>query len=192
MKNEATARRLLRGKENRQLERPVAKSFPPDLSGLPILGSETALSRPLLQSGALAFRRLEGSEIAVLLVKKPHSASWGIPKGNAEPHLTLAENAAKEAFEEAGVRGRIDPRAAGTYRSIKRKYGLKLVVEVCVYLLEVIETAAKWPEKGQREIKWCSPHEAAALCHQPLLAELCGRLVTSAAQRERFFSTDVG
>jgi len=131
----------------------------------------------MLQSGVLAFRRLANGEVAVLLVKKPHSTSWGILKGNAEPHLTLAENAAKEAFEEAGVKGRIEPLAAGTYRAVKRKYGLKLVVEVCVYLLEVTETAGTWPEKDEREIQWCSPREAAILLHEPLLAELCSRLV---------------
>jgi 8-oxo-dGTP pyrophosphatase MutT (NUDIX family) len=135
----------------------------------------------MLQSGVLALLRLENGEIAVLLVRKKHSKSWGIAKGNAEPHLSLAENAAKEAFEEAGVKGRIEPRAAGTYRAVKRKYGLKLVVEVCVYFLEVLETTTKWAEKGEREIKWCSPREAAILLHEPLLAELCNRLARQEA-----------
>jgi 8-oxo-dGTP pyrophosphatase MutT (NUDIX family) len=148
-----------------------------DWSNLPILGTEAASAQPLRQSGALAFRRLPNGEIAVLLVKKPLAKSWGIPKGNAEPDLTLAENAAKEAFEEAGVMGRIEAYSSGTYRAVKRMYGLKLVVEVSVYLLEVLETAKKWPEKGEREIKWCTPHEAAILLHEPLLAELCGRLI---------------
>lgn len=148
-----------------------------DWSNLPILGSEAARTKPLLQSGALAFRRLDDGEIAVLLVKKPRSNSWGIPKGNAEPNISLAENAAKEAFEEAGVTGCIEAYSSGTYRAVKRMFGVKLVVEVSVYLLEVFETAKKWPEKGEREIRWCSPREAAMLLHEPLLAELCGRLI---------------
>jgi 8-oxo-dGTP pyrophosphatase MutT (NUDIX family) len=149
----------------------------PDWSGLPILGSNTGRSTPLLQSGAFAFRRSRNGEIAVLVVKKPHSKNWGIPKGNAEPELSLAENAAKEAFEEAGVKGRIVPHAAGTYRAVKRIYGLKVVIEVYVHLLEVFETAKKWPEMDEREIRWCSPREAAVLLREPLLVELCNRLM---------------
>src|SRR5271165_7023104 len=76
-----------------------------DRPALPILGTEAAHTRPLTQSGVLAFRRLENGGVAVLLVKKPRSSNWGIPKGNAVPGLTLSENAAKEAFEEAGVKG---------------------------------------------------------------------------------------
>ncbi len=182
MKSSATVRRLERPKKHSQSARAAPKRLPTrlpsDLSGLPISGSEAARTRALVQSGALAFRRLENGQVAVLLVKKPHSKNWGIPKGNAEPYLNLSQNAAKEAFEEAGVRGCIEPQTVGSYRATKRKYGVKLVVEVYVYRLEVFEMAKKWPEKGEREIKWCSPREAAILLHEPFLAELCGRLNT--------------
>lgn len=168
-------------KISRRTEREESKfsrpSFAAERPSLPVLGSEAARVDPLRQSGVLAYRRLENGELVVLLVRKRTSNGWGIPKGNAEPHLSLADNAAKEAFEEAGVSGRIDRNSAGTYRAVKRVNGLKLVVEVCVYLLEVLETARKWPEKHEREIKWCSPHEAGLLLHEPLLTELCGRLI---------------
>src|SRR5579862_6790928 len=95
-------------KKRRQSDRVLPKKLrarlATDRSSLPVLGSAAASAQPLIQSGVLAFRRLEGGDVAVLLVKKPNSKNWGIPKGNAEPHLTLAENAAKEAFEEAGVK----------------------------------------------------------------------------------------
>lgn len=181
-RDSAKKRHVLKGAKPRRRAqrtgpRPAPPRLPADLSHLPILGTEAARSAPLPQSGALAFRRLENGEMAVLLVRKRHSKNWGIPKGNAEPHLGLAENAAKEAFEEAGVTGRIEPRAAGTYRAVKRIYGLKVVIEVAVYLLEVFETAESWPEQSEREFKWCSPREAALLVQEPLLAELCGRLI---------------
>jgi len=180
MKNSVMPRRSERSKKRVRFDlwpskRP-RKTIPADPSRLPLAGSRAARFQPLLQSGVLAFRRFDDGEIAVLLVRKPRSKNWGIPKGNAEPQLSLAENAAKEAFEEAGVRGRVDSHAVGKYRAVKRKHGLKLVIEVCVHLLEVTETAKKWPEKGEREIKWCSPQEAAILLHEPLLAELCDRL----------------
>ena len=89
-----------------------------DWSSLPILGSKAASAQPLVWSGVLAFRRLKDGEVAVLLVKKPNLNNWGIPKGNAEPDLSLAENAAKEAFEEAGVQGCIEAYSSGTYRAV--------------------------------------------------------------------------
>jgi 8-oxo-dGTP pyrophosphatase MutT (NUDIX family) len=149
----------------------------PESGRSPILGSEAARRDTRRQSGALAFRFAENRGIAVLLVRKHTSNKWGIPKGNVERHLTLAENAVKEAFEEAGVTGEIDPHSAGTYRAVKHKRGLKIVIDVSVYLLEVTDTAKEWPEKAEREIKWCSPQEAAMLLHEPLLTELCLRLI---------------
>jgi 8-oxo-dGTP pyrophosphatase MutT (NUDIX family) len=187
MKNSAkVVRGPERSQKRSQSERAARKRFralsATDRPDLPILGTEAARKQPLVQSGVLAFRRLENGDVAVLLVKKPRSNNWGIPKGNAVSGLTLSENAAKEAFEEAGVKGRAETHSSGTYRAVKRMYGMKLVVEVSVYLLEVFETATKWPEKGEREIKWCSPHEAAILLHEPLLAELCGRLIRQRAR----------
>jgi 8-oxo-dGTP pyrophosphatase MutT (NUDIX family) len=181
MKNNAKIARALAPVKRRHFDRFASEELrarlATDWSGLPVLGSEVASVRPLVQSGVLAFRRLDDGDIVVLLVKKPNSKNWGIPKGNAEPDLTLAENAAKEAYEEAGVKGHIAPRSAGTYRAVKRMSGMKLVVEVSVYLLEVFETAKKWPEMDEREIIWCSPREAAILLREPLLVELCGRLI---------------
>jgi 8-oxo-dGTP pyrophosphatase MutT (NUDIX family) len=146
-----------RSQSDRAAPMRVLTRWPADLSSLPISGSEAARTRPLV-------------------VKKPHSKNWGIPEGNTEPHLNFAQNAAKEAFEETGVNGRSKPQTAGSYRAVKRTHGLKLVIEVYVYLLEVFRTARKWPEKGEREIKWCSPREAAILLREPVLAELCSRL----------------
>jgi 8-oxo-dGTP pyrophosphatase MutT (NUDIX family) len=146
------------------------KNFPP-MGRLPVFESETARADVRLQSGTLAYRRLASGEIAVLLVSKRRSGKWGIPKGKAEADLSLADNAAKEAFEEAGVRGQLKPQPLGTYRALKRVHGVKTAIEVWVYLLEVTETAPTWPEQAEREIKWCSPQEAALLLDEPVLAE---------------------
>ncbi len=142
----------------------------------PRLGSEQGRIAPRAQSGALAYRRLESGEVEILLVRKHGSKNWGIPKGNAERHLTLAENAAKETFEEAGAEGHVQPRSAGTYRAAKRISGEQIVIEVSVFLLEVTKTAETWPEQDKRETKWCSIAEAVRLLREPLLIELCGRL----------------
>lgn len=125
------------------------------------------------QSGVLAFRRSVSGRIEILLIKKRHSRNWGIPKGKLEPGLTLAENASKEAFEEAGVSGDTIGSAVGSYLDIKQSLDRAILIEVSVFLLAVTAAAADWPERAIRQVKWCSPEEASVLLHQPLLIQTC-------------------
>jgi 8-oxo-dGTP pyrophosphatase MutT (NUDIX family) len=130
----------------------------------------------LLESGVLAYRLDRRGEPLVLVVTTSKGKHWGIPKGRVEPHLSFADNAAKEAFEEAGVRGEVSQVSAGMYRTAKRLQTCGAVMEVWVYLMKVTETLADFPEKGRREIKWVSCDEAAKLLREPLLAKLCHEL----------------
>jgi 8-oxo-dGTP pyrophosphatase MutT (NUDIX family) len=100
------------------------------------------------QSGVLAYRRLKKGRLEILLVKKPLSQNLGIPKGRLEGHLSLPENAAEEAFEEAGIKGVIQQEALGSYKAMKRRGDHETIVEVWVYLLEVTRVAPSWPEKA--------------------------------------------
>jgi 8-oxo-dGTP pyrophosphatase MutT (NUDIX family) len=132
----------------------------------------------LLQSGVLAYRRAKNGELLILLIRKRRSKQWGIPKGRIEAHLSFGENAAKEAFEEAGVRGRLSAHSVGMFRATKRSPSRlnTRVIEVWIYLLEVTERLSRWPEKGKRETRWVSCDIAAAALREPLLVELCHRL----------------
>jgi len=135
-------------------------------------------SNAILESGVLAFRRDTDGEPLVLLISKRRSKKWGIPKGRAEPHLSLHDNAAKEAFEEAGVVGNIAPSSVGMYRAEKAAANLlgKQVIEVWLYLLEVTEMLTDWPEKGKRKIQWVPCEVAARQLREPVLTHLCCRL----------------
>jgi|HubBroStandDraft_5_1064220.scaffolds.fasta_scaffold532925_2 ADP-ribose pyrophosphatase YjhB (NUDIX family) len=135
---------------------------------------------PQIQSGVLAYRRHKRRGLEVLLVKKPLSQNWGIPKGKLTAGLSLSENATKEAFEEAGVRGTIRPEIAGSYRTMKRRADRQVLVEVSVFLLEVTSIARKWPEKDTRLIRWCSVSEASRLLREPILIQLSQGLDRSA------------
>jgi len=64
--------------------------------------------------------RLRSTGIEFLLVRT-NSGHWTFPKGNAEPGLTYAQAAALEAFEEAGVHGRIEEASFAQY--VRRKRG---------------------------------------------------------------------
>jgi ADP-ribose pyrophosphatase YjhB (NUDIX family) len=131
---------------------------------------------PQLQSGVLAYRRSKKDRLEVLLVKKPLSQNWGIPKGKVEAHLSFHANAAKEAFEEAGVKGTINQQALGSYRAMKRRGDHEILVEVWVYMLEVTRVAKKWPEKATRLVRWFTPSEAVRLLREPFLIEQCQKL----------------
>ena len=73
-----------------------------------------------LQTGALPWR-ISGKTIEILLVTGRRSGQWTIPKGWPMPGKTLAEAAAQEAFEEAGVEGTVDPVPIGSFRHVKQQ-----------------------------------------------------------------------
>jgi 8-oxo-dGTP pyrophosphatase MutT (NUDIX family) len=167
-------------------------SFRTDTLSMPLAtelmkSRETAPPMPqgqssILESGVLAFRRESNGEPLILLISKKRSKKWGIPKGKILPHLGFPENAAKEAFEEAGVIGYISPSSVGMFRAKKRSANPLLeqqIIEVWVYLLQVTETLSDWPEKGKRTTRWVSCEAAAGQLREPVLVNLCHRLAQS-------------
>jgi ADP-ribose pyrophosphatase YjhB (NUDIX family) len=134
----------------------------------------------ILEAGALACRRLKNGELSILLISKSRSGKWSIPKGRLNGRLTFGEVAAKEAFEEAGIKGYVSPNAIGMFRAKKRTPSREhsQVVEVWVYLIEVTKHMRNWPEKGKREVKWVSCETAAQALGEPMLADICHRLAS--------------
>ena len=59
-----------------------------------------------VQSGIIPFCRKD-DHIEILLITNMKKDKWGIPKGLVEEGLSASESAQKEAFEEAGIYGRI-------------------------------------------------------------------------------------
>ena len=109
----------------------------------------------------------------MLLVTTRGRGQWMLPKGWPKESKPDDEMAAVEAYEEAGVRGAPDPSPIGSFHYEKRiGAGTVMECEATVYALEVREQVAKFPEAGQREIGWFSPHEAAAKVGYPELSTL--------------------
>lgn len=134
-----------------------------------------------LQCGALPFRYVDG-RLQVLLVTSRESRRWVIPKGwpmkGKSPHQT----AAREAFEEAGLKGEIGRRPVGSYEYDKRLHdGAMVPCLVEVFALFVLEQRRRWPEFGQRETAWFAPEAAAASVREPGLAALIRGFATAAA-----------
>ena len=110
------------------------------------------------QAAAIPIRR-RGTDLQVCLIRKRLSGTWGIPKGTVDSGQTHETTALKEAWEEAGVRGRLVGDSLGTYQY--EKYGRSLTV--MVYVMEVLEHHHDWEEAGLRERKWASLEEAGLL-----------------------------
>ena len=68
-----------------------------------------------LQYGALPYRIGASGELELLLVTSRGRGRWIIPKGWPIKGLTPRKAAAREAFEEAGIRGKIGARPIGHY-----------------------------------------------------------------------------
>ena len=124
--------------------------------------------------------------LEVLLVTSLNSKRWILPKGWPEPELSPAENAAREAFEEAGVTGKIGIQPVGHYHYLKeRREGGGIPVSVDVFALAVTKQVDDWPEQGQRSIVWVPLEQAAAKVSEPgLRAVLKDFRKYHAAQRQ--------
>ena len=131
--------------------------------------SETRRTRPdwyYTQSAVIPYR-LRAGVMEVLLVTSRKRKRWVVPKGIVEPSLSAAESAAKEALEEAGIRGRVLAAPAGRYEY--RKWGGTCVVEV--FTMQVEEVLEHWPEE-YRDREWLRPEEAASRVQEPALEAL--------------------
>jgi len=78
--------------------------------------------------------------------------------------LKPAKSAAREAFEEAGVRGVVSSKPLGrfTYNKLLDEDGRAVICEITVFPLAVKRQLKVWPEVEQRETRWVAVTEAAA------------------------------
>jgi 8-oxo-dGTP pyrophosphatase MutT (NUDIX family) len=125
------------------------------------------------QVAALCWRTGVRGGPEVLLVTSLGSRRWILPKGWPETDLTPSENAAREAFEEAGVTGKIAARAVGRYHYLKdKKAGGGVACSVDVFALHVTKQVDDYPEKNMRTLAWLPLEQAAARVSEPGLRQL--------------------
>ena len=122
------------------------------------------------QVAAVCYRT--GTQGIEFLLVQTRSGRWIFPKGGVEAGLTQAQSAALEAFEEAGVHGRIEEMPFARYRLDKssgkksahkktssRKTSSKTSGEtVTVHLCEVSHLEA--PQEAYRTPTWFSAEKA--------------------------------
>lgn len=114
-----------------------------------------------LQTGALCYRIVKDRP-EILLVTSRDTGRWIVPKGWPVRGKSLAQAARTEAWEEAGVEGRVFEHVLGMYGYLKKvEGGSPLHCIVSLYPVKVSRLVDDFPEAGQRKRKWFSQRKAA-------------------------------
>jgi phosphohistidine phosphatase len=128
------------------------------------------------QSAVIPFRLQKGKP-KILVIYSSNRKHWIVPKGIMDPGLTARESAAKEAWEEAGVEGRIYDGSLGAYTC--RKWGADCHVEVFAMEVTHLVSEKKW-EESHRGREWVTPKQAAKRLKQrelkPMVMALAKKL----------------
>ncbi|WP_349962207.1 NUDIX hydrolase [Rhizobium sp. ZPR3] len=137
--------------------------------------------RLIEQYAAICYRRLPArKDVQILLITSRDSGRWVIPKGWPMEGRLPHQVAEREAWEEAGVKGKARKKNFGYYTYLKSlDTGDTVPSVVQVHLLEVTGLDERFPERGQRQRQWFSPNEAAARVREPELKSLLRRVETA-------------
>jgi len=113
-----------------------------------------------LQVAAVCFRR-RGPVVEFLLVNTNGGNKWTFPKGCVDAHLSHSQSAEREAAEEAGVLGTIEPRHFHLYLHSKGVFwqpgGVQEFV-VKAFLMEVHQL--RRADEPSRNPTWFNAEEA--------------------------------
>jgi 8-oxo-dGTP pyrophosphatase MutT (NUDIX family) len=113
-----------------------------------------------LQVAAVCYRR-QGQAIEFLLVNTNGGSKWTFPKGTPEHGISHSQAAEREAWEEAGVRGHIEPRHFHLYLHSKGVFwkppGVREFV-IKAFLMEVDQVVPG--HEPERNPTWFSPEDA--------------------------------
>jgi len=133
---------------------------------------------------AVCYRLLDG-ELEFLLVRT-RNGHWTFPKGAVDQDITNADAAAREAYEEAGVKGWVEPLPFVSYLHCKPKQlrSRRRVVLVDAHLCEVKRLVT--PLEQHRKPTWFSRSNAKRMLREmrtPEYADEVARVIDRAAER---------
>jgi 8-oxo-dGTP pyrophosphatase MutT (NUDIX family) len=136
--------------------------------------------------------RMHASGIQFLLVQT-RRGRWTFPKGHVEPGLTHAQAAALEAFEEAGVHGRIEEASFARYVDYKHHHSSFASIRVSAHLCEVSRLESPPPGRNRT---WFSVEKAKQRLrekrkpdHSASLVRVVDRAVAHVRRQLRFYES---
>lgn len=115
--------------------------------------------------GVIPYQIIDG-EISILMVTSMGTGRWILPKGNLKAKESHKKGCLREAFEEAGVKGKILKNFPMTIvmpaNGQDADYQHQGKIPVVFYPMRVDHLSAKWPEQYQRQRKWMTLDAAMA------------------------------
>jgi len=103
---------------------------------------------------------ISGDRVAIMFVTSQRRGRWILPKGNLKPGESHKKGCKREAFEEAGVKGRIMSELPMTHVVTKSSDGKLSQVAVTYYPMLVSKQVDEWPEQSKRERHWALLEDA--------------------------------
>ena len=99
---------------------------------------------------------------------------WIIPKGWPIKGLRPPKSAAREAYEEAGIRGTVGAKSIGvfSYEKVLEANGGTVPCEVRVFPMIVKRQLDAWPEAHEREARWFDSTKALSVTREKGLHQL--------------------
>ncbi|MBS1167545.1 MAG: hypothetical protein H6R00_3570 [Proteobacteria bacterium] len=120
----------------------------------------------------------------VVMITTRDSGRWILPKGWPIKGLKRHESAETEAMEEAGLIGSAEPKPFGRFTYIKQFPKRQEKVLVDVFPLAIEKQLDDWQEKGQREVRFFNPVDAAALVSDVGVGDLILAFFVDLAKRK--------
>jgi 8-oxo-dGTP pyrophosphatase MutT (NUDIX family) len=142
------------------------------------MGKSRDIGSPVIQAGAVPYRVTASGGIDVLLITN-NSGRWIVPKGGIDAGQTAADQAAIEAFEEAGV---VEAVIGGEIGFYEYERGGRLH-RVRLFAMLVRELAPDWDESHRREREWVALEEAIERVNFDGLRAAMMQVVAFAAKR---------
>ena len=121
--------------------------------------------------GAIPFD-IRGDRMAILFVTSQRRGRWILPKGLIKPKESHKRCCKREAFEEAGVRGKFLRNFPITCSIGKASGGSISHAAVTYYPLLVTEQSDSWPEDAKRQRHWSLLDDAALVTDRDDLRQL--------------------
>jgi 8-oxo-dGTP pyrophosphatase MutT (NUDIX family) len=103
---------------------------------------------------------VNNGRLAIMFVTSQKRGRWILPKGNLEEKESHKQGCKREAFEEAGVKGKLLKDYPITAVISKTTSAGLENVAVTYYPLLVVEQFDDWPEKAKRERHWALLQDA--------------------------------
>jgi len=120
------------------------------------------------QSSVIPYRLRDG-EVEILIVRSSKQKHWVVPKGIHDPGHSAQSSAAKEAKEEAGVKGEVHDERIGQYRY--EKWGATCNVGVYALRVDHEIPESEW-EESHRSRQWVSAAKVADMVKQEELGPM--------------------